>query len=140
VANFLQGRNCAQSVMMAYGDLIGLQEDQSAKVSAGIGGGLSRLRETCGAFAVCAMVAPALLGEGGEDPENRTELYSLVQQMAGEFVQTMGSLNCAELLGKPRAPESPKPDTRYADYYAERPCLRAIETAAEIIDRRINRK
>lgn len=137
VRYFLEGRNCAQSVMLAYGDITGLDERQCAMISAGLGGGLSRLRETCGAFSVCAVLAPALMGEGADLPQNRPALYAYVQQMAGEFRDAMGSISCAELLGIRKGPQKPEPEARTAEYYAKRPCVRAIEAAADILDRRL---
>ena len=46
---FLSGYNCAQSVAVAYCDLLGLTEQQAAKMASAFGGGMGRLREVCGA-------------------------------------------------------------------------------------------
>ena len=46
---FKSGFNCSQSVVAAFADLYGLTEEQALKVSASVGGGIGRMRETCGA-------------------------------------------------------------------------------------------
>ena len=51
---FVAGYNCSQSVVAAFADLFGFTEEQALKLSAGMGGGMGRLRMTCGA--VSAMV------------------------------------------------------------------------------------
>ena len=54
--NFAAGYNCAQSVYMAYADVAGLTQEQAARVSAGFGGGIGRLRDNCGAFSAAVML------------------------------------------------------------------------------------
>ncbi len=44
--NFLSGYNCAQSVVLAYNDLLGMDERLAATVSASFGGGMGRMRES----------------------------------------------------------------------------------------------
>ena len=53
VAYFKEGYNCAQSVVLAYADLYGLTHDLALHVAASFGGGIGRMRETCGA--ACGM-------------------------------------------------------------------------------------
>ena len=72
--NFAAGYNCAQSMFMAYADLLGLTQEQAARLSAGFGGGIGRLRQNCGAFSAAVMLCGALTPEGGK-PENRPEVY-----------------------------------------------------------------
>ena len=51
---FTSGDNCAQSVLKAYCDLVGLTEEQAALVSVAFGGGIGRMRGNCGAFSAAA--------------------------------------------------------------------------------------
>ena len=59
-AAFLRGYNCAQAVALAYKEELGLDEEQVLRLSCGFGGGLSRLREVCGAFSGAVFVVGAL--------------------------------------------------------------------------------
>ena len=132
--NFMSGRNCAQSVFMAYADLLNLSAEQAAMVSAGFGGGMGRLRKTCGAFSACVALCGYLIGEDGGDPAMRPQVYAKVQESYRRFIDRCGSVDCAVLLKKPPIPESPFPDERTAEYYAKRPCIQIVGNACDILD------
>ena len=53
VALFREGYNCSQSVVTAFADLYGFTREQALHMSASFGGGIGRMRETCGA--ACGM-------------------------------------------------------------------------------------
>lgn len=60
--NFLSGYSCAQAVLLAFSDLTGLDEKTALLISSSFGGGMGRMRETCGAFCDVIMVAGLLYG------------------------------------------------------------------------------
>lgn len=134
VALFKSGYNCSQSVVAAFADLYGFSEEQALRMSASFGGGIGRMRETCGA--ACGMFLLAGLEAGSTeaaDREGKTANYAAVQELAAEFKKRNGSLICAELLGlSKKNPESALPEERTASYYAKRPCMRMVEEAAQI--------
>lgn len=99
---FTEGHNCAQSVLMAYADLAGLTEEQAALIAVGLGGGMGRLRLTCGAFSAAVMLSGALDGPNGADADRRVPVYRRVQDLHDEFVRTLGTISCGELLGRTR--------------------------------------
>ena len=133
-ANFLAGCNCAQAVLMAYADVLGLTQEQAALVSVGHGGGMGRLRLHCGAFSAAVMLAGALEGAEGAKKEHRPQTYARVQEIHRQFLERNGTISCAELLGKAGVPEDPTPEERTPEYYAKRPCARIIASACEMID------
>jgi hypothetical protein len=55
-----------------------------------------------------------------------------VQELAARFREINGSIICRELLDNP--PSDPNPSPRTAEYYAKRPCVRMVMTAAELMD------
>ena len=65
---FKSGFNCSQSVVAAFADMYGLTEEQALRVSASFGGGIGRMRETCGA--ACGMFLLAGLEYGATDPKD----------------------------------------------------------------------
>lgn len=134
VRNFADGCNCAQSVLMAYADVLGLTQAQAAMVSVGFGGGMGRLRLHCGAFSAAVMLAGALEGADGAKKEHRTATYARVQEIYRQFVERNGTVSCAELLGRAGVPENPTPEERTPEYYARRPCARIIRSACQLID------
>jgi C_GCAxxG_C_C family probable redox protein len=133
-ANFLAGCNCAQAVLMAYADVLGLTQEQAALVSVGHGGGMGRLRLHCGAFSAAVMLAGAIEGPDGPKKEHRPQTYARVQAIHRRFVEQNGTISCAELLGRAKVPENPTPEERTPEYYARRPCERVIRSACRIID------
>ena len=134
VAFFKDGYNCAQSVTAAFADLYGSTEEQAFKMAASFGGGIGRMRQTCGA--ACGMFLLAGLESGatdGADRSGKSRNYAIVQELARRFEHESGSLICAELLGlKPKTPIVSEAEARTSEYYAKRPCARMVETAARL--------
>ena len=135
---FKSGYNCAQSVVGAFADLYDVPQDMAMRMSASFGGGIGRMRLTCGAASGMFMLAGLENGCATiEEPQKRAENYALVQELAELFKQENGSITCAELLGlRSGKAESPTPGARTADYYRKRPCAMMVETACRIFARR----
>ena len=131
---FMHKANCAQAVLMAFHDVTGLDPTLAAKLSGPFGGGMGRQREVCGAVSGMLMVAGILYGytDPGENDAAKKEHYKLVQELCGKFRAEAGSIICRELLDNP--PSDPNPSPRTAQYYAQRPCVRMVMTAADLMD------
>ncbi len=138
---FKLGYNCSQSVTAAFADLYGYTEEQALRMSASFGGGIGRMRQTCGA--ACGMFLLAGLATGSVkagDREGKAANYALVQELAEEFSQANGGLVCADLLGLGReAPTPSEPEARTPVYYAKRPCVKIVEEAARIWAKRLKK-
>ena len=136
---FLQGFNCCQAVLLAFADVLeanGQASEELLKtIGSGFGGGFARLREVCGSFSACTMIAGFLSPAGPSDMAARTANYALVQELAKEFrARNGGSIICGKLLGlKDKQPEGPAPSERTAEYYKKRPCPEIIRNAATIV-------
>ncbi len=131
---FKSGYNCSQSVVAAFADLYGYTEEQALKMASSFGGGIGRMRETCGA--ACGLFMLAGLQTGATDPkdkEGKAANYKLVQDLAAIFKERNGSLNCGELLGLKKCDSiQATPEDRTTQYYAKRPCVKIVEEAARI--------
>ena len=133
-AYFLQGYNCAQSVLLAFAPDLGLTNDEAARMASSFGGGMGRLREVCGALSASFLILG--LREGYSSPtddEAKTAHYKRIQDLAEQFRQRHGTIICRELLGLGEGPDNYVPEKRTEAYYASRPCDRCIADAAEII-------
>lgn len=134
VSLFKEGYNCSQSVVAAFADLYGFTREQALKMSASFGGGIGRMRQTCGA--ACGLFMLAGLETGcidGKNREGKEANYLLVQALAEEFRKRNGSIVCAELLGlDKKAPTPATPEARTTEYYKKRPCVKMVEEAARI--------
>ena len=131
---FRQGFNCSQSVFAACADLYGIKDETLAlRLSASFGGGIGRMRQTCGA--ACGMFMLAGLENGSTvegDAEGKKQNYALVQELAFKFKSENGSLICSELLGIAPKPQDPQPEARTEAYYQKRPCVEMVDTAVRI--------
>lgn len=133
VANFKSGFNCSQSVVAAFADLYGFTPELALRMSASFGGGIGRMRMTCGA--ACGLFLLAGLDCGateGSDREGKSHNYAVVQHLAERFKEKNGSIICAELLGLHHPKLDPQAEVRTEIYYKKRPCARMIETAARL--------
>lgn len=130
---FEQGYNCSQSVLGAFADLYGMDENIAFRISAPFGGGIGRMRETCGAACGLFMLVGLDKGNVVPDTKIKAETYKLVQKLADEFKKRNGSICCGELLGlKKNAAISYTPEERTKEYYKKRPCVKIVEEAAKI--------
>ncbi len=128
---FLGGYNCAQAVGLAFSDLLHTDEETLTAALLPLGGGLARLRETCGAVSGGA-VALGLLHRG----ESKADVYALVRSFAEKFSAETGSINCGTLLSGAGvdASKGGNPEARTAAYYRKRPCAELVFLAAQIIE------
>lgn len=134
VSLFKEGYNCSQAVVAAYADMYGFTREQALKMAASFGGGIGRMRKTCGAACGLFMLAGLETGcTDGKDREGKEANYKVVQALAEEFTKRNGSLTCAELLGLEKsAPTPTTPEMRTTEYYKKRPCVKMVEEAARI--------
>ena len=119
VDNFMQGYGCCQSVVAAFADLYGLDDQMAKRIGAGFGGGVGL---DCGQTE-------------GNDREGKSACYKVVQDLLEKSKEQNGSLICAEILGlkgHEKAQSSYVASERTAEYYKSRPCAAKVESAARI--------
>ena len=132
---FLNGFACSQAVAMAFNDVVDVDIKTLEKIALPFGGGLGRLRLTCGAISGMAMIIGALFTN--DKPENKMEVYSITQQLALEFEKEYGTIICKDLLeiAHLKVEIAGKPEERNDQYYAKRPCARIVYVAADILEK-----
>ena len=143
VENFMAGYGCCQSVVAAFADLYGLDENLAKRISAGFGGGVGRLRMMCGAVSGIVMLVGLDCGQTeGSDRIGKSACYKVVQELLEKSKTDNGSLICAELLGLkgPVPPGQYVASERTAEYYKERPCAAKVESAARIFAQYLEEK
>ncbi len=133
---FKEGYNCSQSVVGAWADYYKVEPEMIMRIASSFGGGIGRMRETCGA--VCGMFMLAGLECGSTDPKDNAGKganYKVVQALAAKFKECNRSINCGELLGLREIKEDKithKPEERTEEYYKKRPCVEMVASAARI--------
>lgn len=133
---FKEGYNCSQAVFVAFSHRFGIDEETAKKISAGLGGGVGRMREVCGAVSGASMVIGSICAATqGHDNDSKQKNYELVREFAKRFTSENGSVICRELLGLDvKMEKSAQPERRTADYYKKRPCVELVECAAKILE------
>lgn len=133
---FMQGYNCSQSVVAAFADLYGMDEETAVRIAAGFGGGVGRMRMMCGAVSGIVMLVGLDCGQTkGNDRNGKSDCYKAVQELLAQFKEQNGSIICAEILGldgHDKAASSYVASERTAEYYKTRPCAAKVESAARI--------
>lgn len=134
VALFKEGYNCSQSVVGAFADLYGFDQTTAMRFAASFGGGIGRMRMTCGAACgLFTLVGLEKSAAHGADHETKSANYKDVQYLAKRFKEENGSLICAELLGLNKDTViTPNAEVRTESYYKKRPCSMMVETAARL--------
>ena len=96
---FLSGYNCAQAVLDAFRDEAGLDEDLALKIATGLGAGMGRRQEVCGAVTGGILVLGLRHGRGSTGDHSATELtYLRTRELMDQFAAKHGSCRCRQLL------------------------------------------
>lgn len=133
--NFLNGYNCAQSVLLAFSDVTGLDDATAFKISSSFGGGMGRMREVCGAVSGMLMIAGLVNSKGNlTDNPDKIEHYKLVQSLAKGFKDKHGTIICRELLKDLNVDSTPNAEPRTKEYYQKRSCSEFVYDCAKLMD------
>ncbi|MEM3459305.1 MAG: C-GCAxxG-C-C family protein [Candidatus Bathyarchaeia archaeon] len=99
VKHFLEGYNCAQSVLLTIFEHWNIKSDLVPKIATGFGGGIGRCGSVCGALAGGVMAIGAKYGTNEPSPEKRLKTYELANEFYKKFEKQHGSVLCRELIG-----------------------------------------
>ena len=131
VACFNEGFNCAQAVLSTYCEQFGLDRETALRVACGLGGGMGRLQETCGAVSGAYLVIGLKYGQSAKgDAAVKEKTYALVQEFARRFEEKNKSTNCRVLLGA----DLIGGDRQTASERVKRICPQMVQDAAEILE------
>jgi C_GCAxxG_C_C family probable redox protein len=96
---FVAGYNCAQSVLYAFGPELGLDGEISLKLATGLGAGMGRRGEVCGAVTGGILALGLKYGRGSRPERSATEVtYQKTLELMARFEERHGSCLCRVLL------------------------------------------
>ncbi len=147
--NFLAGYGCAQAVLLAFGDVTGLDPTVAVTMASSFGAGMGRMREVCGAVSAALMVLG--IAEGYSDPHDangKSAHYARVRDFAERFKAgctqsgKADSIVCRDLLaGAHVANEAGgEAEARTAEYYQKRPCPELCAVAARVLQEMLDER
>jgi C_GCAxxG_C_C family probable redox protein len=131
---FTDGCNCSQAVALAFKEELNMNEDDIKALTVGLGGGIARLRLTCGAVSAMVMVISYAKCKN----LSKLDAYALIQKACKEFTDEVGSLVCADLLDGIPVKPGVVPEERTPEFYKKRPCADLVALAAQIADKYVN--
>jgi C_GCAxxG_C_C family probable redox protein len=92
------GFNCAQSLLVAFGEACGLTEDRARALGRPLGGGVAQSAGMCG-YLTASMMVLSLACNNPEEKKARVATHDAVAKLLQQFKAKHGHLNCRELLG-----------------------------------------
>jgi C_GCAxxG_C_C family probable redox protein len=100
ISKFLEEYNCAQSVFYSFSKDLQIDENIALKTACGLGAGMGRKGEVCGAVTGGIMVIGAKYGRGKNDDRTAKEAtYSKTSELMDRFSEKHGTYICRKLLG-----------------------------------------
>ena len=133
---FYEGYACSQSVALAFVDLTNVSFSDMSKLSLPLGGGVARLRQTCGAITGMALIIGLLFSDSEPSENNKLAIYERVRVLTDRFIAERSTINCKELLEKAslEVEVGGVPEARTSEYYKKRPCASIVYLAAKILE------
>ena len=126
------GFNCAQAVIGAYADRIGIGEQEAFSIGAGFGGGAGT-GELCGAVSGAVMVLGLLTPVDLDDPVgSKKRTTALGKAFQKRFVEKCGYLRCHDLLRNPTQASEATPAAQAMGVTNH--CRLMIITAVELLE------
>ena len=128
---FNKGYNCSQAIFSTYCEQLDLDTESALKIACGLGAGMGRLGETCGAVSGAYLLIGLKHGKVLQDDDSAKETtYSLVQEFARKFNERNKTTQCKELLGV----DLLTGDKGLASERVKEVCPKMVQDAAEIIE------
>ena len=91
--------NCAQAVLCAYADLVGLETDEAYRLGAGLGSGMGGMEGTCGALVGACILSGLKNSAGPEVRGGNAAAAKCSRAMVSQFGEIAGATRCADIKG-----------------------------------------
>ena len=128
------GSNCAQSVLCAFAEDLGVDPIQAHKLTTGMGAGLGRRQLLCGAVSGGVMALGAAFGNrDGSDQEAKERTYEISRNFVLTVEKEFGSAECRTLLGVDLLSEEGKKEFKARGLGAA-VCDKIIGRCAELVE------
>ena len=135
VSKFMEGYNCAQSVLFSFCDDLKIDRDKALKMACGFGAGMGRKEEVCGAVTGGIIVIGAKYGRGeNEDRKVTDNTYVKIRELMNQFSQRHGTYICRKLLnGCELTTEEGQKTFKDNDYF-NKVCKSCVKSVVEILE------
>jgi C_GCAxxG_C_C family probable redox protein len=129
---FLEGYNCAQSVLLTMFEHWNGENELIPKIATAFGGGIGRCGSVCGALTGGVMALGIKYGTNEPSLEKRLKVYKLAQKFFKRFEKHHGSVLCRELIGYDLSVPEELEEARKARIFEEK-CVNFVRKAVETL-------
>ena len=135
IALHLSGYNCAQAVLCAFRDAIGLDERILLRTASALGGGISGTHENaCGAVTGMIVAYGLIMGyDDITDLDLKKKVYAEGGGLVARFREEFGTLTCSVLKDE-IAPSFAEKRHYLVTEEAPKPCSQYVAFAAALLD------
>lgn len=134
LAYFQKGFACSQAVFAVFARELGMDETMALRIACGLGAGMARTCQTCGAVSGAYLVLGLKYGRDKlEDMAARDRTYDMMQEFNRMFTARHGSVNCRELIGYNLGNPQEYQQVVEENLFRER-CEAYVRTAAEWLE------
>lgn len=125
--------NCAEAVVSTFAARYGVSPETAIRVACGLGGGMGRTGNVCGAISGAVLVLGLAYGRSGTgDVEAKELTYAKVQELLRETETRLGSILCRDLLGADLNTREGR-DRALEEKLFEKRCPEILSEAVEIL-------
>ena len=107
---------------------VAAKKELAKRIACGLGGGVGRMREVCGAVSAAALVIGMRAGP------DKAKAYPAIQEFCAKFRSECGSIVCRELLAGVKVTTGGAPEPRTEEYYKKRPCVELVKLSVRILE------
>jgi len=132
VERFLEGYNCAQSVLLTLFEEWNGKNELIPKAATAFGGGIGRCGSVCGALSGGIMAIGIKYGTNEPSVEKRLRAYELAKEFYRRFEKQHGSVSCRELIGYDLSNPEELDKARKERVFEEK-CVNFVRKAVEIL-------
>ena len=125
--------NCAQSVLAAFSDLTGLDDETAKKVAGGLGAGFgSSKAEACGALSGAVLVLGFVMPHVTPTcQDEKDRVYAVAREFRSRFLARFGETGCGALLNR----EHSEADWQWAqELKSRRICIVFVVEAVHMLE------
>jgi len=132
VKHFLDGYNCAQSVLLTMSEHWDCKSVLIPKIATGFGGGIGGCGSVCGALTGGVMAIGTKYGTNEPSAEKRSQCYKLSQELFKQFKLRHGTVLCKELIQYDLSNPDERKKARDTKVF-EKKCTNFVRTSVEIL-------
>ena len=126
--------NCAQSVLAEFAPQFGMDRDTAMKVACGLGSGMGRSGNICGAISGGMLVLGLKYGMTDPDsPEDKKLTYQKVCELLEKVIAKQKFTNCTDLMGVDIGTEEGLQEAKDKDL-SNKVCSKIVGDVARILE------